>query len=356
MAMRGVSGSEGQGSGPYAGLGDGSHRPGGLPPPRRLGALGTLVWDHILDRDGRQEPVEEWGGISYALEALSVALPEDWLIVPFLKLGEDRSPEALTYLRTIPRVEVGPGIRPVPSPNPRVELRYQDQLRKLEHLAGGVPPWVWEELEPLLEGLDALYVNFITGFEMAVETAQFFRERFPGPLYADLHSLFLGISSHGRRYPKELPKWGTWFRAFDAVQMNEGEFELLGQSWGDPWRLAADTVGPELKLIAVTLGARGAAYVAAPDFSPDPLTWASKRSTLGAGGPTRSGRVSVTHERTEGDPTGCGDVWGATFFGRLLAGDSLEVAMDGANRLAARNVQHRGASGLHGHLRGDLAT
>ncbi len=356
MAVSVLDAFGGGGRGPMEGLVNGSSRTAGLPRPKRLGVLGTLVWDRILDRDGRRGPVEEWGGISYALEALSVALPEDWLLVPFLKLGEDRFSEALAYLRTIPRVGVGAGVRSVPHPNPRVELRYQDQVRKLEHLSGGVPPWAWEELEVLLAGVDALYVNFITGFEMGVETAQFFRERFPGPLYADLHSLFLGISSHGRRFPKELPGWGTWFRAFDAVQMNEAEFELLGHSWGDPWRLAAETVGPELKLIAVTLGPRGAAYVAAPDFSPDPLTWPAKRRSLGTGGPTRSGRVSVSHERLGGDPTGCGDVWGATFFGRLLAGDSLEIAMDGANRLAARNVQHRGANGLHRHLRGDLAT
>ena len=56
-----------------------------------------------------------------------------------------------------------------------------------------------------------------------------------------------------------------------------------------------------------------------------------------------------------GDPTGCGDVWGATFFGRLLAGDGLEVAMREANRLAARNVDHRGARGLFRHLSGRLS-
>ena len=57
----------------------------------------------------------------------------------------------------------------------------------------------------------------------------------------------------------------------------------------------------------------------------------------------------------EGDPTGCGDVWGATFFARLLAGDALEAAMWEANRLAARNVSHRGARGLVRHLGGRLS-
>ena len=54
----------------------------------RLGVVGTLVWDTIV-RDDRPTPIEEWGGIAYALEALSAALPEEWEIVPLLKVGRD---------------------------------------------------------------------------------------------------------------------------------------------------------------------------------------------------------------------------------------------------------------------------
>ena len=57
-----------------------------------------------------------------------------------------------------------------------------------------------------------------------------------------------------------------------------------------------------------------------------------------------------------GDPTGCGDVWGATFFSRLLAGDDIMAAMRAAHGAAARNVTFRGASGLTRHLRGELIT
>jgi sugar/nucleoside kinase (ribokinase family) len=56
-----------------------------------------------------------------------------------------------------------------------------------------------------------------------------------------------------------------------------------------------------------------------------------------------------------GDPTGCGDVWGATFFARLLSGDALDAAMEEANKRAARNVEHRGARGLFRHLVGRLS-
>jgi sugar/nucleoside kinase (ribokinase family) len=55
-----------------------------------------------------------------------------------------------------------------------------------------------------------------------------------------------------------------------------------------------------------------------------------------------------------GDPTGCGDVWGATYFSRLVAGDKLTEAMRAAHAAAALNVEHRGATGLASYLRGEI--
>jgi len=320
---------------------------------RTVGVVGTLVWDRILDRDGRVEPVEEWGGIAYALSALRAALPVRWSILPIVKVGRDLAEDAYRFLREIPGLDVS-GLVVVPEPNNRVELRYSSAERRAERLSGGVPPWRWPELAPLVEMCDALYVNFISGFEMALETAMALRAGYSGPTYADLHSLFLGMNVTGLRVPQALQGWRDWLRCFDSVQMNEDEFALLGVATGDPWHLAAEALGPHLKLLAVTLGPRGAAYVASGDFEADPDTW-RRRRPLEAPTSARSGLVGREGAPAVGDPTGCGDVWGATFFSRLLAGDGLEVAMQEANRLAARNVEHRGARGLFRHLRGQLS-
>ena len=324
---------------------------------RALGVVGTLVWDTILHRDGRAEPLAEWGGIGYALEALSATLPENWEILPLVKVGQDLSEEAYRFLHGLPRVRIEPGVRSVPQANNRVEMRYAGQVRLAERLTGGVPPWEWTELQDLTTQCDALYINFISGFEMGLETARRLRDAFAGPIYADLHSLFLGLGRQGARTPQPLPHWAEWIMCFDAVQMNEQEFELLGRAHGDPWKLAADVVGADLKLIAVTLGDRGAAYVASAGFEPDPFTWPATRGGLETPGPVRS--AGVTGERvdhSEADPTGCGDVWGATCFARLLAGVELAEAVSEANRMAARNLEHRGAPGLGLHLSGRLET
>jgi sugar/nucleoside kinase (ribokinase family) len=320
---------------------------------RTLGVIGTLVWDRIIARDGRSEPVEEWGGIAYAVSALRAALPESWSILPILKVGRDLSEDAFRFFREIPGIENAATLV-VPEPNNRVELRYTSAERRCERLTGGVPPWSWSELAPLVDLCDALYVNFISGMEMELRTARALRTGYTGPMYADLHSLFLGMNPHGDRVPQVPSEWSDWLRCFDGVQMNEDEFDLLGKATGDPWETAAGALGPELKLLTVTLGVKGAAYVSEPEFDPDPSMW-RRRPALAMPGSARSGRIALDGPPRDGDPTGCGDVWGATFFGRLLAGDGLEVAMREANRLAARNVEHRGARGLFRHLGGRLS-
>ena len=279
-------------------------------------------------------------------------MPQGWRLLPILKLGRDLAEDGRRFLRSIPGVDDS-GIIVVPEPNNRVELRYQDDARRMERLTGGGPPWTWPELAPIVELCDALYVNFISGFEMDLGTAQALRVGYRGPAYADLHSLFLHMTQHGVRVPRTLEAWEAWLRCFDAVQMNEDEFELLGAQ-GDPWALAAGVLGPGLRLIAVTLGPRGAAFISSADFVADPARWRQdERVALSTG--VHSGKVGLLDMPRTGDPTGCGDVWGATAFARMLAGDDLETAMTHANRFAGRNVDHRGARGLWRHLAGRLS-
>ncbi|MGH7507814.1 MAG: hypothetical protein ACRELX_19330 [Longimicrobiales bacterium] len=325
----------------------------------KLGILGTMVWDRIFARDGRAQPVEEWGGISYALAAASAARGPGWELLPLLKVGRDFEERGFAFLRSLPGLDLETGVRTVAEPNNRVELVYRDHERRSERLEGGVPGWTFAELEPVLPSLDALYVNFISGFELDLATAVRLRQSFAGPIYADLHSIFLGVDAQGYRTPGPLDAWREWLRCFDIVQVNDDELGMLADAWGDPWRFAAEVVGDELRLLFVTLGERGAAYIAGPNLEPDPMRWRQPglvraRPLAWVAGPARTERIELAGGARAGDPTGCGDVWGATCFLRLLAGDSLRVAVLAANTAAVRNVGHLGASGLHHHLLGRL--
>jgi hypothetical protein len=296
-----------------------------------------MVWDTIYGRDPAQPAVQEWGGISYALAALDATLPDDWQIVPLIKVGRDLAPRANQFLRTLKHLTPDTRFIEVPEPNNRVTLRYESTERRCEQMTGGVPPWTWPELGPLVRDLDALYINFISGFEMNLDTAQLLRRGFPGFLYADLHSLFMSKESDGTRVPSPLPQAPMWFGCFDVVQLNENE---MGQLGPDPLAIAADALRQGCTTLCVTLGKRGATY-----FTGNPIR--TELIAAPAIHPPAFDHVI--------DPTGCGDVFGGAVAAMLLGGAGLEDALRTGTQLGTRNLSHRGATGLRDHLMGKLS-
>ncbi|HEX5963685.1 MAG TPA: hypothetical protein VFY42_08155, partial [Gemmatimonadales bacterium] len=299
----------------------------------KIGVVGSLVWDLIYGRDPLAQPVEEWGGIAYALAGLDASLGPDWQIVPLIKVGRDLSRESQLLLSSLSRLAPGGRCVEVTAPNNRVVLHYQSSERRCERMAGGVPGWTWSELGPMVRDLDALYLNFISGFELCLGTAQALRQGFHGPIYADFHSLFLGMQQDGMRVLKPLPDAADWFGCFDLVQVNEDEMLQLSP---DPLSLSAQALEAGVSLLTVTLGPKGVAYVAAPGF--DGI--AGQRGSGAAGQekqtgghldrgqpaplprspaaplPVRSALIKAPSIETL-DPTGCGDVFGAVAFARL---------------------------------------
>ena len=317
----------------------------------RLGVVGTFVWDTIwtLADVEAGRPFETWGGVAYALAAAAAARPQGWEIVPIAKVGGDLADEARGFMAGLPGLSVGRGVLAVPEANNRVELRYTDATRRGERLTGGVSAWEWEELAPRLEGLDALYVNFLSGFEMGLETAERLRASFTGPIYADLHSLFLGCPGAGVRQMRSLPEWERWAACFHAIQLNEDELAMLG---GDP---DAPVLSPAARLlehgaglVLVTQGGAGATAVRRAGFPSDPLRWPAWRPRRGALAAATS--IPPLDGHRSGDPTGAGDVWGATFVCSLLAGLPLVDAVHRAHRFAGCKMGIRGATGLYEHL------
>ena len=319
---------------------------------QRLGVIGTFVWDVIHGREPRTAPVEEWGGITYSLSALDAALPDDWEIVPLMKVGTDLAPRARQFIGSLRRLAPDAALVEVPYPNNRVELRYFSEERRTETLSGGVPGWNWPALKPLLDSarLDAIYVNFLSGWELDLATAEELRRWFHGPMYADLHMLVMAVQADGLMVARPLSHVREWCGCFDLLQANEDEIAMMAP---DPMALAATAMHAGACCLSVTLGRRGAVYFAAPGFHR--LSDLPETRRGGGTGPVRTALVPVEAVVSPADPTGCGDVWGATHFSRLLAGDSLEKAIRAAHHAAARNVEHHGATGLADHLRGKLS-
>ena len=309
---------------------------GGTGPGRkRLGVLGTLVWDTIR-HPGTSGPVEAWGGIAYALAAFEKVLPSDWVVAPMIKVGQDLAEEATACLGSFSRTWDMQFVRVVPEANNRVELVYDNPAERLEVLRGGVPGWSAAEVEAILPAFDALYANFISGRELTLAGARCIRDRLSGPSYADLHSLFLDIESDGRRSPRYLPCSEEWAGCFDAVQMNQDEFALFARGDGDPWSVAERVLDGRAGTIIVTRGAEGV----------DLVTRGEVR------GPGARERVPVPRGSAPGDPTGCGDVWGATYFAGILAGLDGRMCVERAHSMARSKLGCSGADEFRRSLSG----
>jgi len=305
--------------------------------------LGTLVWDRIVPADGG-EVVEAWGGIAYSLEAAPAALGPEWDVVPLIRVGADLGSAANSLLESIPGLGRADGVRVVPEANNRVELRYHDAARRCERLTGGVSSWPAADLLPLVDDLDALYLNFISGHEMELATARALRARFTGPIWADLHSLFLATGPGGRRDLRRPTELEGWLGCFDAVQLNADELATVGEAESPPSAIARDLLARGPRLVAVTLGGEGAVCFTDPD-----------RPLIGLLDAAAAADLAVPARAEPGDPTGCGDVWGVTAFARLLAGDTADQAFRRANAAAVRKLSFRGAAGLGAHLRAEAA-
>ena len=145
--------------------------------------------------------------ITYALAGLDAALADDWEIVPLIKVGEDLSARAKQFVGTLKHAAHDASVIEVPYPNNRVELRYYSDERRSELLSGGVPGWSWLGLKPVLETarLDALYVNFLSGWELDLETTQLVRRHLTVPIYCDLHMLAWAVQPDGLRTLRPLP-------------------------------------------------------------------------------------------------------------------------------------------------------
>jgi hypothetical protein len=305
----------------------------------RLGVVGTLVWDTIHGPDGG-DPVEDWGGIGYSLAAWEAVAPPGWTLVPILKVGADLRESADRFLATLGGVSSLDFVRSVPEANNRVSLFYHDRSRRCERLTGGVPGWSRAEIEQAALSCDALYVNFISGWELDLDGAASLSDGFAGPMWCDVHSLILGVGSGGVREPRPLDDRDAWLGAFDLVQVNEDELATLSPGNGTKMDRMRELLSDGPDAVFLTLGSAGAEWVARQG-----TRWSPGRSDVTG---LATGAVPVEDIAPVGstDPTGCGDVWGMTCFASLLEGAPVDDAVRTANRFAAATAAGQGTSGL----------
>ena len=284
-----------------------------------------MVFDRIIPV-GR-DPFVGWGGVGYAVAGAVATLPSNWGVRVASRVGKDVIHDVRRLFSDIPRCDAR--LVKVQELNNRVEIAYKDSETRTETLLGGVSGWRADELLQALEGCDATLVNFVSGHELDLDGMREYRSRSSGMIYADLHSLFLHTGLDGIRSPRPLHEWRSWLSCFDVVQMNKDEYGLLTETPDGP-RGFKDLLAAGPRVASVTFGSGGVIVA----YRVNGRTFVEE----------------VTVKRKLGDPTGCGDVWGAVMCGRLLAGMTPVASAHVANRVAAESVDHKGIEGLTNRL------
>jgi len=295
-------------------------------PRPSLAILGTLTRDTTVYADGSRS--ENLGGLFYSLATLAHLFAGTARLRVVANLGADFDAMARAALETL-GVDATL-VRTVPESNNHVFLTYRDLDTRDEVLQGRVPP-VAPDLLAGARDAGFLIVNLTSGRDVTLATLQEFRRQFTGVVQLDVHSLTLDFEPDGHRVLRLPAEWEAWFACADWVQMNETEARLLsGGEAPAAFARRALALGP--RGIVVTLGAQGS--VAA---------WRD-------GDRIEEIAVAAPFEPRPAYPTGCGDVYGATFAYALLSGATLRLAVELATAVATTKAAHEPQAAL-AHIR-----
>jgi sugar/nucleoside kinase (ribokinase family) len=302
--------------------------PSNTMPRFKVTVIGTINKDTIIFPNGKR--AESFGGILYNLSALS-GLGGKWMeIYPVCNLGYDVYNQVERILKKYDNVKLN-GINKVRRKNNHAYLLMGKENQREEILRNRVPVLSFTRIKPFLDN-DAILVNFISGFDISLNTLRRVRKNTDAMIFLDMHSLTLGIHKNGKRFFKTPKSWREYLKQADLVQTNLLELFVLSGKKLESSKDIRDfgnyvlSLGP--KVLLVTMGEDGAVMI------------------------YRDGRV-CKFKKCEGikvrgfkDTTGCGDVFLAGFLAYYLYTGKLSQSLDFANRFAAEKCKISGVEGV----------
>lgn len=287
-----------------------------------FGLIGTITSDEILYDDGRA--FRGLGGVLYQAAALCGLGHRVRLAA---QCGEDLRGEVEALLSGWPSL-VRDGLRFVPGPGNRVELRYSERLKeRQEVLRSVVPPLDPAPLLGRLARLDFLLMVFNSGFDIELPDWRRVARSARCPIWMDIHSLSLAKLVGSHRDYVALPQWIDWVEGVTYLQANRQEVAcMLGrpERWPERDEIAAFARGAfdqAVRAVFVTMGKDGV------------LVLTSEETRL----------IQAPRADRVVDTTGCGDVFCAGTMHRLAAGAELFEAAAFGVEIASRAV---GLAGL----------
>ena len=295
----------------------------------KIGVIGTIVKDHIFLSTGAE--INSYGGIFYTLSILGNLLKESDEIYPVCYLGEDVYDEVLHRLSQYSNIRSS-GIKAIAQNNTAVKLVYKNAEHRHEFLSNRFPPLQLEDISKI-GPMDIWLVNFITGFELSLETFQQFCSQATGLILMDYHSLSLDIEANGLRVLRRLSDWQEWIRGVDVLQMNEAEAASLcnnnSSSKQKLIQFGNEVVNEKIKIFHITRGSSGSM-----------LFYKNGCDILNFEIPPHQVDNVI-------DVTGCGDAFAAGFLKHYFYSRDIVTATHYANSIAGINCTIRGTEELY---------
>ncbi len=294
----------------------------------KITVIGTINRDTIIFPRGNK--TESFGGILYNLVSLSVLGGSLVEIYPVCHLGYDAYDQVMEILKKYKNVKLD-GIKRVETKNNHACLLVDERNQREEILYHRVPPLSLTQSQPFLDS-DAVLVNFISGFDLSLNTLKRIREKTDAPIFMDVHSLTLGVNRDGTRFYRAPKSWEEYLSQADFVQTNLTELTALSQKDLGSLKKVKEfgeyvlSLGP--KALLITLGDKGALLV-----HKEGRNCRVKKS---AG-------IKVEDFK---DAVGCGDVFSSGFLICYLLTAELERCVDFANRVAAEKCKTSGVKGV----------
>ncbi len=284
----------------------------------RIAIIGTVVLDRI--RDVRGKVTESPGGLLYSISGLQAVCDKDDRIIPISRVGSDFYDSLCALLKEDERIELN-GLIPFEGKNNRVELTYNTPQERVERSLHPMPPLKIEDLAPAFTA-DVVLLNFISGWEMELETYQELATNIKGPLSVDLHSLTLARDPDGTRRPRFVENIGPYLQPANVIQFNENEFKRISKE--NLQRFFKIYCFDQYKIVNLTLGHRGSLTV------------------YRSGEEVKSLAVAPPAKIKVVDPTGCGDVFFVGFAIPYFKTKDVAFSAEQANRLAALSGMQQG--------------
>ena len=294
--------------------------------------IGHLCKDRILFEGESQPAAVQFGGLIYSVAALSAASRIGDVIRPVCSVGVNEFEEARALLLTFPFVSVE-GVFPVNGPTNEVTHIYGSPgTPRIECSVGIADPIPFTRVKPFLE-VDGVLVNMVSGLDVTLETFDNIRMAVRDrrvPIHFDFHALTLGIDGNSKRFRRPLTDWRRWCFMLHSVQMSEQEALGLTAEKYDEKTLINQLMPLMVQGLAITRGEQGVTLI-----TQDVHKHLTRHDIPG---------VPVTAV----DTTGCGDVFGATFFASAILNTDFRVAAERANTVAALHaslpVQNKAAA------------